>query len=67
VRLEVDRELAVRRELRGLAEHGRTHPAASDNRGPAGEPPRHESESIVMRDAREVEAGRKRYLGAGRD
>ncbi len=49
-RLSVDRELARLRER--LKAEGRMPPPAGDR-----------SESEVMRDAREVEAGRKRFLG----
>ncbi len=62
VRLEMDRELALRRELpdRGPVRSPRRPPPV----GPALSP---QPESPVMRDAREVAAGRKRELGFDRE
>ena len=84
-RLEIDRELAVRREGRPVsldrpaealtvAGHSGSRPRAGGEQTPrAGHPVNarparrgDEPESEVMRDIREVEAGRKRQLGIGR-
>jgi hypothetical protein len=84
-RIEVDRELAARREelaLRrqpgGAARGGASRPPSSGAQDPrelddaaartdsARAPRRRPPESSVMRDLREVEAGRKRQLGRGR-
>jgi hypothetical protein len=79
-RTQIDRELALRSEqatifrhdappvdLRGAPQQSERAPARPDGRGERGGRPdsRRPSESIVMRDAREVAARRKRQLGEG--
>ena len=79
-RTQIDRELALRSEQATIFRHepstvdmhdaeretantpGRPHGRGAQGRRPG---PRRSSESIVMRDAREVAAGRKRQLGEG--
>jgi hypothetical protein len=72
-RLAIDRELAIRKELdKGSHRPPREAQHADSSNVPEQSPrvelPRRgrESKSPVMRDAREVEAGRKRQLGPGR-
>jgi hypothetical protein len=65
-RLQVDRELALRRELNTPVDRPAESAAAPESDGrerPADRGPSAASESSVMRDAREVAAGRKRQLG----
>ncbi len=79
VRLEIDRELALRREVQETARPPAAQPSRSPGAGypqrrdggrPAGGPHAEEPEvapSLVMRDVREVEARRKRQLGWDND
>lgn len=69
VRLQVDRELDLRRELRAPA----LGPSSEDGQATRADLPSHPpptrpntGESPIMRDAREVAAGRKRQLGLNR-
>jgi hypothetical protein len=79
-RTQIDRELALRSEQAANLRHERSvvdvrgaerevvrAPGRPHGRGEHGSRPdlRRPSESIVMRDAREVAAGRKRQLGEG--